>query len=108
MVSLRGRTGQGGKGGLPQIFEPPSFWKQQEKIGAKPVFKDVFMFFYYYYFFISFFFFMFDVFFIFIIILLFFMFFSFNLKSAQYSSYSGCLARDEFLVIREGYHMLFT
>ena len=52
-------------------------------------------------------FFMFDVFFIFIIILLFFMFFSFKLKSAQYSSYSGCLARDEFLVIREGYHMLF-
>ena len=34
-------------------------------------------------------------------------FLSFNLKSAQYSSYSGCLARDEFLVIREGYHMLF-
>ena len=57
--------------------------------------------------FFYFFFFMFDVFFIFIIILLFFMFFSFNLKPAQYSSYSGCLARDEFLVIREGYHMLF-
>ena len=93
-----GVRARGAKGGLPQIFEPPSFWRQQEKIGAKPVFKDVFMFFYYYYFFLSFFF-MFDVFFIFIIILLFFMFFSFNLKSAQYSSYSGCLARDEFLVI---------
>ena len=55
--------------GLPQIIEPPIFGGEQEKIWAKPVFKDVFIFYYYYLFF-----FMFDVFFIFIIILLFFMF----------------------------------
>ena len=71
-----GVRARGAKGGLPQIFEPPSFWRQQEKIGAKPVFKDVFMFFLVLLFF-YFFFFMFDVFFIFIIILLFFMFLKF-------------------------------
>ena len=65
-----------GEGGLPQIFESPIFWGQQEKILAKPVFKDVFMFFLLLLFFL--FFLMFDVFFIFIIILLFFMFLKFS------------------------------
>ena len=65
----QGSEGEGGGGSLPQIFEPPIFWGQQEKIWAKPVFKDVFMFFLLLLFF---YFFMFDVFFIFIIILLFF------------------------------------
>ena len=53
-----GVLARGAKGGLPQIFEPSSFWGQQEKIWAGPVFKDVFMFFllllfFYYYFFVS-------------------------------------------------------
>ena len=68
-----GVRARGAKGGLPQIFESLIFWGQQEKIWAKPVFKDVFIVF------VStiIIFFMFDVFFIFIIILLFFMFLKF-------------------------------
>ena len=102
-----GVRARGAKGGLPQIFESLIFWGQQEKIWAKPVFKDVFiffllLFFYYFYFFLCF------MYFLFLLLFYYFScFLSFNLKSAQYSSYSGCLARDEFLVIREGYHMLF-
>ena len=34
--------GRGRRGGL----QPPILWGQQEKIWAKPVFKDVFMFFF--------------------------------------------------------------
>ena len=71
-----GVRARGAKGGLPQIFESHIFWGQQEKIWAKPVFKDVFIFFLLLLL-LLFFFFMFDVFFIFIIILLFFMFLKF-------------------------------
>ena len=71
-----GVRARGAKGGLPQIFESLIFWGQQEKIWAKPVFKDVFIFFLLLLL-LFFFFFMFDVFFIFIIILLFFMFLKF-------------------------------
>ena len=75
-----GVRARGAKGGLPQIFEPPSFWRQQEKIGVKPVFKDVFMFFYYYYFFI---FFLCFMYFLFLLLFYYFScFLNFNLKSA--------------------------
>ena len=72
---MYGPGGQWGEGGLQARpkFSSPHFWGQQEKIWAKPVFKDVFIVF------VStiIIFFMFDVFFIFIIILLFFMFLKF-------------------------------
>ena len=48
---VRARGGKGG-GGLPQIFEPPIFGGVQEKIWAKPVFEDVFIFYYYYFFYV--------------------------------------------------------
>ena len=94
-----GVRARGAKGGLPQIFEPPSFWRQQEKIWAEPVFKDVFMFFFLLLLFIFLFFLCFMYFLCLLLFYYFSCFLSFNLKSVQYSSYSGCLARDEFLVI---------
>ena len=46
------RTGRGGARGAaaPPKFGQLRFFGQQEKIWAKPVFKDVSMFYYYYYF----------------------------------------------------------
>ena len=89
-------------GGATGGCSPPKFWTtqifgQQEKIWAKPVFKDVSMFFYYsketniFY---------------------------FNLKKSwsqrnnpvtfSRDTHSGCLARDEFLVIGKGIICWFT
>ena len=93
-------------------LQPPIFLEQQEKIWAKPVFNYVFMFFIDYYYYYNIFFIFHVFFFILILILLFFMFFlNFNLPEVGvifqlHSHQTGCLAHDELLVIREGYHML--
>ena len=80
----------------PQIFEPPIFGEQQEKIWATPVFKEVFMFFFFYYY-------------------CFIIFYVFKLLTrsrrnilVKFTRDSGCLARDEFLGIMEGYQMLIS
>ena len=78
------RTGRGGGGGCSP---PPKFWAARE-IWAKPVFKNVFKFF--------------------IEIDRYFLFLPEfkNGKPVKFTRESGCLARDELLVIRKGGHKL--
>ena len=90
--SIGVRAGGGEGGCSPPKYGQLRFFGQQEKIWVKPVFKDVSMFFI-------------------IIIILKRQIFSILTRSRRNNSVtftrvSGCLARDEFLVIREGYHML--
>ena len=84
------RTGRGGEGGCspPPKFGQLRFLGSKRKFGQSEFLKTFPCFFYYYYFEeIN--------------------IFYFNQKSAYtFTRDSGCLARDEFLVIREGYHML--
>ena len=100
---VRAGGGKGG-GGLPQIFEPPIFGGVQEKIWAKPVFENVFIFYYYSFFYvwcIFYFYYYFIIFHVFEIL-------SWSRRNipVTFTQGSGCLARGVFLVIREGYHML--
>ena len=79
----------------PPKFEQLRFFGQQEKIWAKPGFKDVSLFFYCYFEEIN------------------ILFYSHKNpdvgrrnNQVTFSRDIGCLARDEFLVIRKGYHTL--
>ena len=95
MKNRHRRTGRGVRGELQPPPPPPNFG-QQEKIWAKPGLKDVSLFF----------------------LLLFwrhkyFIFYSDKNpdvgrrnNQVTFSRDIGCLARDEFLVIRKGYHTL--
>ena len=77
------RTGGAREAAAPPNFGQLKFFGQQEKIWAKPVFKDISTFF-----------------------LLFWRDKYFLYNPVTFTRDSDCIPRDEFLVIREGYHKL--
>ena len=85
------RAGGARGAAAPPNFGQLRFFGQQEKTWAKPVFKDVSTFYYYYYF---------------EEINIFYLTRGRRNNSVTFTRDSVCLAHDEFLVIREGYHML--
>ena len=99
LVSLRGAYGPGRRWGglqfpLPKFSSPPFFGGNKIKLGRRQFLKTFSCFFYYYYF----------------IIFYVFKLLTWSRRNISVTSTrgSGWLARDEFLVIREGYQMLIS